>query len=1073
MISRLIEYFVRYPIWSNAIIVIFIVGGTLSLLGMNMSFFPESSNRTAVVQVVYPGASPEEMEEGVTLKVEEAMRGIEGIEEIKSVSSENVASINIKWIEGYDEDRFMADVKNAVDRISSFPLKAEKPVVYKQPDLGSAADMVLTGPVDLFTLKERAERIEDELLASGVISQVTLGGFPDREISIEISEEQLLRYGLTMSAVANAVDRNNSNITGGSIRSRQEEILIRADAKSYTADEIGNISLISQVDGSRILLKEIATSITERFSETPNKSLFNGQPAVGIYVKKLISEDLIEITNYLREYSDKWNEDSELVQLEIVRDQSIGLRQRLALLINNGVTGLVLVLFALGFFLSFRLSFWVAFGIPFSFLGMFMIASLIGVTINMLSLFGMIIAIGILVDDGIVVGENIFSHIEKGKSPLRAAIDGTMEVLPSVFTSVTTTIIVFSAFFFLTGNIANFLRDIAIILVSSLAFSLVECTLVLPSHLSHAAKNEKQPRFRKFFESIINYLKYKIYGRSMAFILKYRAATLFIPVFCVLITMGLMDGDLVKNTFFPFIEGDQTSISLAMKPGTREMVVEGHMKTMQETVWELNGHLEDSLGVENIIKNTQINIGSGLGESGGHVATLNISLMEGEERPIPSDGIEKMLRQRIQRIPEAEKLVIGGARTFGKPISISLIGNDLERLESAKEMLKTELATFAVLKDIIDNEQVGKREVRITLKERAYLLGLTHGDIANQVRQGFFGQEIQRLQKGDDEVRVWVRYPESGRIDLGRLEEMKIKSATGATYPFTEVANYTIERGIVSINHYDGAREIKVEADLADQDVPVPPLLEDIKAEAIPKILEANPGVRVEYLGQAQRQAELFANVPLVLGTAVFLMFTVLTLTFRSLPQALLMVPLIILGLIGAVWGHGLHGKPISILSMFGLLAVSGIVINDAVVFVSKFNQLLKDGLSVTEAAYESGIARFRPILLTSITTVLGLYPLIVAQSRQAQFLIPMAISVVYGVLFGTLFILLFLPAILKTLNELRVVLYRFWEGEKIQPEFIEPAVREQKRQVSHNDIFPDAEFSPSFGDTPSNDAEA
>lgn len=1072
MMSKLIEYFVRYPIWSNVIIVVFIVGGIISLLGMNMSFFPEASNRTAIVQVVYPGASPEEMEEGVTLKVEDAMRGIEGIEEIKSVSSENVATINIKWIEGYDEDRFLADVKNAVDRISSFPVDAEKPVVFKQPDLGRAASMVVTGPVDLYTLKETAERIENELLASGVISQINLSGFPDREIAIEISEEQLLRYGLTMSDVTSAVQRNNSNITGGSIRSRREEILIRADAKVYTAEEIGNISLISKVDGSRILLNEVASSITEKFSETPNKSLFNGQPSVSISVDKLITEDLIAITNYLREYIIEWNKGSELVKLEMIRDQSIGLRQRLALLIENGALGLLLVLFALGFFMSFRLSFWVAFGIPFSFLGMFMVAAFIGVSINMLSLFGMIIAIGILVDDGIVVGENIFSHIEKGKSPLRAAVDGTMEVLPSVFTSVTTTIIVFSAFFFLTGNIANFLRDIAIILVASLAFSLVECTLVLPSHLSHAAKDTKQPKFRKFFESIINYLKYKIYGRAMRFTLRYRAATLFIPVFCVLITQGLMDGGLVKGTFFPFIEGDLTSISLAMKPGTREMVVEKHMREMQDVVWDLNDHLADSLGIDSIIKNTQINIGSALGESGAHAATLNISLMEGEERPIPSDGIEKMLRERIQTIPEAEKLVIGGVRTFGKPVSISLIGNDLKRLESAKEMLKAELTTFAVLKDIIDNEQVGKREVRITLKQRAYSLGLTHGDVANQVRQGFFGQEIQRLQKGDDEVRVWVRYPESGRIDLGRLEEMKIKTSTGATYPFTEVADYTIERGIVSINHYDGAREIKVEADLADQDVPVPPLLEDIKAEVIPKILEANPGVRVEYLGQAQRQAELFANVPLVLGTAVFLMFTVLTLTFRSLPQALLMVPLIILGLVGAVWGHGIHGKPISILSMFGLLAVSGIVINDAVVFVSKFNQLLKDGLTVTEAAYEAGIARFRPILLTSITTVLGLYPLILAQSRQAQFLIPMAISVVYGVLFGTLFILLFLPAILKTLNELRVVLYRFWEGEDIAPELMEPAVREQRRQVSHNDIFPDEVEKPSSG-TSSNDAEA
>ena len=1054
MISRLIEYFVRYPIWSNAIIVVFLVAGLVSFFGLKMSFFPEDSSRTVNVQVAYPGASPEEMEEGVTLKVEDAMRGIEGIEEIKSVSQENLASINIKWKEGYDEDRFLADVKNAVDRINSFPVDAEKPVVYKQPDLGSAASMVLTGDADLNELKEIAERIEDEFLASGFISQVSLSGFPEREISIEVSEDQLLRYGLTMSQVANAVRRNNTNITGGSIRSREEEILIRADAKGYSADEIGAITLISNPDGTRILIRDVTTNISERFAESPNKTEYNGKPAVSIQVQKLISEDLIKITNYLKEYRAEFNAKNSIAQLEMVNDQSVGLRQRLSLLLNNGGLGLILVLFALGFFLSFRLSFWVAFGIPFSFMGMFVVASFAGVTINMLSLFGMILAIGILVDDGIVVGENIFSHIEKGKSPLRAAIDGTIEVLPSVFTSVMTTIIVFSAFFFMVGDIANFLRDVAVIMVSSLAFSLVECTLVLPSHLSHAAKQKKTPRFRKFFEGILDYLKYKLYAPAMRFVLKYRGATLFFPIFCFLVTMGLMNGGIIESTFFPNIEFDQTSVAMAMKPGTREMEVEGHMKRIEKEAWELNEFLLDSLGVDSVLKNTQLTMGSGLGENGSHAATLNIALVEGQEKGIGISDFEKMLRKRIPIIPEAEKMVIGGRRTFGKPISISLISQDLKTLESAKEQLKEELKSYSALKDIIDNEQVGKREVRIELNPRAYSLGLTHGDVAQQVRQGFFGEEAQRLQKGDDEVRVWVRYPESGRIDLGRLDEMKIKTLTGETYPFAEVASYSIERGIVAINHYDGAREIKIEADLSDPDIAVTPLFEEIKTTTIPLVLDAHPGVRVEYLGQAQRQAELFSNVPLVFGLALFLMFLLLTLTFRSLPQALIMLPLIMLGLMGAIWGHGIHGIPVSILSMFGLLAVTGIVVNDAVVFVAKYNLHLREGMKVEDAVVQAGIDRFRPILLTSITTVAGLYPLVLETDRQAQFLIPMAITVVYGVLFGTLFILFFLPSILMALNEFRRFLYRFWEGEPIEAELIEPTVREKIRQQEHNSFF-------------------
>lgn len=1050
MIAKLIEYFVRYPIWSNATIVFFVVAGMLAFFGLKMSFFPEASNRLAIVEVPYPGASPEEMEEGVTLKVEEALKGTEGVEEITSVSQENFARISVKWVEGEDEDRFMADVKNAVDRINSFPADAEKPVVYKQKDLGSAITLVLTGDVNLYQLKQTAEDIEDELLASDYISQVTVSGFPSREISIEVSEDQLLRYGMTFSQVADAVRRNNTNVTGGSIRAKQEEILIRADAKGYTPEAIGEIILRTNADGSQIHLRDLATNISERFSESPNKTLFNGNPSVTIRVQKLIEEDIMMITGYVKAYVEDWNQYRKNMQLVVQNDQSKGLRERLNLLVENGLIGLLLVLVALGMFLSVRLSFWVAWGIPFSFLGMFLIAFLVGVTINMLSLFGMILAIGILVDDGIVVGENIYSHFERGKSPVRAAIDGALEVLPSVFTSVTTTIIVFSTFFFLTGRIGEFLREIAVVMVATLAFSLIECTLVLPAHLSHARKEGKKSRFRIALNKIIDFLRLSIYGTVLKFFLRHRHAVIFIPLFLIFITQGLFSGGFIQGTFFPFIESDASSVSLVMKPGTREQVVERHLLRFNDLIWELNEELTDSLGVDSIIQNTRITIGSGGGETGGHTGTLDIQLLEGEARPLRSDEIERMLRTKIGTMPEAEKLIIGGRQIFGKPVSISLVGKDLATLESANEMLKSKLEEYTVLKDVNDNKQVGKREVRIKLKPMAYTLGLTHGDIARQVRQGFFGEEVQRLQKGTDEVRVWVRYPESGRIDLGRLEEMRIKTATGASYPFPEVAEYTIERGITTINHYNGAREIKVEADLADQSTPVTPLFEEIKADVVPEVLAAHPGVRAEYLGQAQRQAELFSNAPVVFGIAIFLMFLLLSLTFRSLPQALLLAPMIILGIIGAIWGHGLHGKPVSILSIYGLLAVSGIVINDAVVLMAKFNLNMKQGMNMIEAAYQAGVARFRAILLTSITTVAGLYPLILAQSRQAQFLIPMAISVVYGVLFGTLFILLFFPTMILLLNDLRVLWSWFYHGRRPSREEVEPAVIEDKKIKEH-----------------------
>lgn len=1050
MIAKLISYFVRYPIWSNAAIVFFMVIGLVGFFGLKMSFFPESSDRTVVVEVAYPGASPEEMEEGVVLKVEEGIKGIEGIDEITSTSSENFAIVRVVWKEGYDGDRFLADVKNSVDRISSFPVDAEKPVVYTQKDLGSAMTIVMTGDLPLDDLKKLAEQVEDEFLATGFISQVNVSGYPDREISIEVAEDQLLRYGITFTEVANAVRTNNTDISGGSIKAVEEEILIRAEAKRYSAEGIGEIIVRTNPDGSRIYVRDVVSSIKEQFADSPQKTLFNDKPSVTIGIQKLISEDLVKITDFLKEYIDEWNTEHTQAEMVILNDQSEGLNQRIELLVRNGWQGLLLVLLALGFFLSFRLSFWVAFGIPFSFLGMFFVAYLVGITINMLSLFGMILSVGILVDDGIVVGENIFAHYERGKSPVRAAIDGAMEVLPSVFTSVTTTIIVFSIFFFLSGQISNFLGEVAVVMVATLAFSLIECTLVLPSHLAHQRKKKaKQSRFRKFSDNVINWLRDRAYGTVLHASIKYRGATLMIPLFILMATGGLMNGGFIQTTFFPFIEPDQTSMSLIMKPGTREQIVEMELKKMDEVVWEINAELAKEYGIDSIIENTQIQIGSANGESGGHTGTLSISLLDGDARPVSAGQIDQMLREKIQIPPTAEKFLVGGFRTFGKPVSISLTGNNLEILNSANEALQAELKQFTALKDVNDNQQVGKREVKIKLLPKAYSLGLTQNEIARQIRQGFFGEEVQRLQKGTDEVKVWVRYPESGRNSLGQLDEMRIKTATGASYPFSEVAEYDIERGIVTINHFNGAREIKVEADLADQDKAVGPIQEEIENEVLPRVLDAHPGVQAEFRGQAQRQAELFADAPVVVGVALFLMFLLLTLTFRSLPQALMLIPMIILGLVGALWGHGLHGIPVSLLSMYGLLAVSGIVINDAVVLMAKFNLNMKRGMGIIDAAYEAGLSRFRAILLTSVTTVAGLYPLILETSRQAQFLIPMAISVVYGVLFGTLFILIFFPTLIVFLNDIRIfwrwTYHSLWTGDLRWPtrEQVEPAIRE------------------------------
>ncbi|MCB9236248.1 MAG: efflux RND transporter permease subunit [Bacteroidia bacterium] len=1062
----IVTTFVKYPAYSWIVMFVILGAGALSYLSIKKSFFPELKSHNVMVTVAYPGASPEEMEEGVVLKVEEAIKGIEGIEKVTSVSQENTATITIQGFQKYNADVLLTDVKNAVDRINSFPVDAEKPVVFKAKAFDAAANLVVQGNTDLASLKIFAERIEDDFLASGLISQVEVRGVPNPEISIEVPEEILLRYNLTFEEIGNAVRQNNRDISAGSVKARDEEVLIRSRNKSYSANGIGDIILRTQADGNIIRIGDIA-QVREQFADDPNKTLYNGKNAVSINISKLPEEDLIKITDFIKTYVAEFNATNSAVQLTITNDRSIGLNQRLDLLKKNGGAGLILVLITLGLFMNARLSFWVGMGIPFSFLGMFIIAALAGITINMISLFGMILVVGILVDDGIVVGENVYSEIEKGRSGYWAAIHGSLDVLPSVFTSVSTTIVAFVPFFFLEGRIGEFISQMALVVIACLAWSMVECTFILPAHLAHAPKNAKLRT--PPLDPLLNFLRFRIYKPVIETILTYKYAAVAGVIALFMMISGAFQGGLIQTTFFPDIEGDETTVSLVLKPGTRENVTEDYLKRIEQSVWEVNAELRDSFKLDSIIESTRLDIGTSGTESGGHTGKLDVAFMDGEDRPVSQGTLESMIREKIKGITGAEKLTVGGRRIFGKPVSIAMMGRDLVELEAAKEALKMALESFPTLKDVTDNDVSGKREVRLKLKPRAFVLGLDHGSITRQVRQGFFGEEVQRLQSGRDEVRVWVRYPESDRVSIGKLEEMKIKTPDGRQIPFLEVADYEIGRGIVNINHFNGSREIRVEAEVAVPNTPVPPILAEVRDSIMPGILANFPGVRVSYEGQAAENSNFSSSGGIWFPIAFVTMALLITLSFRSFWQALIIMLMIPLGMAGAFLGHGLEGKPVSILSIYGLLALSGIIINDAVVLLHRYNQFVAEGMEVRKAVINAGVSRFRAIMLTSVTTVVGLYPLILEKSRQAQFLIPMAISVAYGVLLGTLFLLLFFPVLILILNDIRVFLNWLWYGGKIDPNSLEPArkdavkeaARQAEKQAAEAKLAPPRQYSP------------
>ncbi|HBH07301.1 MAG TPA: AcrB/AcrD/AcrF family protein [Flavobacteriales bacterium] len=1045
---KIVSYFIQHPIWANAVIAITIVLGVFSLISMDRSFFPELSPNVITISVFYPGASPQEMEEGVTIKIEESLKGISEIDELTSVSEENFAMITVIAFQGTDMDVLVAEVKNAVDGISSFPVGAEKPIVYKQKTqglAGRASEITLTGGDDLMSLKNEAQRIERELLSTGVISDIGFYGFPDVEYSIEVDETELLRYQLTFDEIAAAVRQNNRDVSSGTVKTDAEEFVIRLKGKDTDPLGMEDIVLRAGNSGDYITLGQVA-NVSFQFSDTPNKYYLDGSQSVGISVNRRYGEDLQKIDQTVKAYMDAYNAKNTGFKIIEVFSFFDLLNQRINLLTKNGVIGLVLVLLVLGLFLNVRLSAWVAFGIPFSFLGMFAIGSFFGLTINMISLFGMILVVGILVDDGIVIAENIYTHFERGKSPYRAAIDGTFEVMSSVFTSVLTTIMAFTVLLFIEG--LERMSEMAMVVILALAFSLIEAFLVLPSHLSSRTvlKTNVIGKLRNKMNQAIIFMREKIYGELLDLSLKYRRIAVFFPLMFIVLIFYFISTGLIKTTFFPSIPFDDFTVEIAYKPGDPLEQTEAFLDRAELAVKEVQADLKEKYGWDLINYVTRV-VGStrNIGETGTHAGRIQVSL-DVEEADISSFQIAAMVERQIGEVRGAEKYMVGGINRWGSPVSIALSGEDYDELKKASNYLKEMLREMPELKDIQDNSSAGKREIIINPKPKAYMLGLNQNEIARQLRQGYFGEEVQRLIIGRDEARVWVRFPESGRKTLGQYEQMRIKTQNGQLIPLHEVADYHIERGDVAIRHYDGTKEIEITADQTDTYASTPEILQKIKKGPVQELQKKFQTVGVSYRGQQRNANKSLTSMSILLSIAIFMIILAITLNFSSFYQAFIILVILPVGITGAALGHSIEGHPVSILSAYGMIALLGIVINDAVVFLHTYNSNLLNGETVKEAVRNAGIARFRPIILTSVTTVAGLYPLIQEKSFQAQFLIPMAISVAYGVLFGTYFILVFLPSLILFFNDMNRAFRWLWFMKKPKAIEVEPSIRNVKR---------------------------
>ena len=1058
---KIIQKFVEYPVYANVLIVIIVLLGAFSFSSMNKSFFPETESRIISISVFYPGASPVEMEEGVTSRIEEAVRGLIGVKEINSTSVENRSTVSVETTGEYPIDEILLEVKNAVDGISSLPSAAERPIVSKQRSRAFAMFLTISASegydISLMALKEHAQRVEEDLLNSGVVSQISLSGFPQPEISVEVSEEQLMRYKLSFDDIIRSIQNNNQDVSGGEIKSAEEELLIRLRSRSTSTDKLGNIIVGAKEDGSYLRINDIGI-VKKKFADTPNESYVNGKLAASIRIDKLPEEDLQEITEYVNAYMEEFNDRDLGVEMGVRRAFYDILQSRLKLLTGNGLMGLALVIIALSLFLNTRLSFWVSFGIPFSFLGMFILANMNGITINMISLMGMLLVIGILVDDGIVVAENIFVHFEEGKSPMKAAVDGTMEVLPAVLTSVTTTMVAFAPLLFLSGTNMEMMMQLSLVVIFALFFSLIEAFIILPAHLgnkkvlSRERLKKRTKGIKQYFERFIIWMRDDIYHYMLGWLIKWRHAVIGIPVALFLVTAGLFIGGHIKNTFFPTVDFDNFSVNVAFTPGDGVAQTREVLDRFEAAVWEVNEDLKKNLGMsDDIIETVNKNIGSAFSgqESGSHAGSLGVYPRDLEGLPLTGFDIAGMVRMKIGPVPEASKYTVGGRNRWGSPVSVGLMSRNLEELDQAKNYLMARMQEMPQLKDINENIALGKQEVRLDLKPKAYFLGLDEVSIARQVRQGFYGGQAQRLQEGRDELRVWVRYPKDDRLTLGQMENMKIKTARGE-YPLVELADYHLERGPVSIRRFNGSREIRVEAETVDPYAPVPEILAQIETEILPDVLSQYPGVRYMFQGQSKSSNEAISKATYYFGIAFIVIIMLLLLLFRSTSKVIIILFMIPLSMLGVFWGHGIHGKPLSIMSLWGMVALTGVIINDAIVFLAKYDGLLLEGRKVRDAVIGAGKSRLRPILLTSITTTIGLFPLILEKSAQAQFLVPMAISLAYGVAIGTVFILIFFPVLIMLLNDANVLIRKLWTGISPAREDVESAIVQLRRRKEY-----------------------
>lgn len=1054
----LLGWFASNHVAANLLMILIIAGGILTIFSIKMEVFPEFSLDLISVMVPYRGASPEDVEKGVCLRVEEAIAAVDGVKRMTSTASEGIGTTLVEVEEYADTQQVLDDIKAEVDRIITFPQETEKPVISEITTRHKVIIVVVYGDASETSIKKLAEMVRDDLTVMDNISQVNVTGVRPYEISIEVSEQNLRRYSLSFDEVARMVSSSSLDVPAGSVKTAGGEILIRTEGQKYFGREFEEIIVLTKNDGTKIRLADIAT-VTDGFEDTDLYTIFDGKRAALIKVYRIGEQGALDVANTVKKYvAEKKKDMPQGVTLALWEDDSEILKSRMNLLKKNAYIGLILVFLCLTLFLDLRLAFWTTMGIPISFLGAFWFLPFFDVSVNMISLFAFIMALGLVVDDAIVVGENIFTYRQQGMNGTKAAIKGAKEMAIPVVLAVLTTAFAFIPLAYMTGVLGKILRVLPIVVTSVLAISLTEALLILPAHLSSSFSLGDNFIFR-FIDRIRIWVSGRldlfVNGRFTAFVtwaVKWRYVTLSTGIAIFLLTMGLVTGGYIKFTFFDPVEADNMVATLTMPQGTPVEQTDEIIKRIEKAVKQVRDETDSGRqGAASIIKHISATVGAhpmlesrgpstaeGYAPSSAHLAEVNVELLSSEQRgDISSRALKNRWKEIVGEIPGVSSLkFISEIASIGEDINVELSHTEFAVLVEAAEDLKSTLYEYSGVSEIADSFEPGKAELKLKLNDNGRMLGLTLSDLARQVRQGFYGAQAQRIQRGRDDIRVMVRYPKKERKSLADVENMRIRLPDGTEIPFKAVAEVKHGRSFATISRVDRRRVVNVSADVDEKIANAGDINEDLRIRVLPLLMRKFPALQYRFAGAQRERKESLGSLRVNFLIAMLAIYGLLAVLFKSYAQPLIVMSAIPFGIVGAVWGHILMGFAfgttfnLSILSLFGIVALSGVVVNDSLIMIDLINRERKGSIELHRIIRDSATRRFRPIMLTTLTTFFGLAPMLVERSLQARFLIPMAISLAFGVMFATLITLFLVPSLYMILEDIK---NRFWPMPKNQ----------------------------------------